>query len=272
MVWKRKRRKYKMLIEGKIAWTIITLVFSIAMVTILYLSSKKIYIPDIREHPGVQAIVEAIGRAVEMGRPVCFSPGTQSLYSTKYAGDTSAALTILGYTAREAAKSGAKLIVGIAPPTVLPVAEDIVRTAYLLEGKPDEYIEGETVQFYSPNQWGFATSYVGMMHRERAAANFLFGGHAAEAMVIAESGATVGAMQVAGSTNVYQIPFFIVACDYTLIGEDEYAAAAYLSPDPVQKGIIFGQDIAKIICVALILLGSLFTTAGIDFITKLLSM
>jgi len=261
-----------MLIAGKIAWVVITLIFSISMLTLLYLSSKRIYIPRIREHPGIKAIVEAIGRAVEMGRPICFSPGVQSLYSTKYAGDTAAALTILGYTAREAAKRGARLIVGIAPPTVLPVAEDIVRTAYLMEGKPEEYVEGETVRFYSPNQWGFATSYVGMMHRERAAANFLFGGHAAEAMVIAESGATVGAMQVAGSTNVYQIPFFIVACDYTLIGEDEYAAAAYLSPDPVQKGVIFGQDIAKIICATLIVLGALLSTAGIDLISKLLSM
>jgi hypothetical protein len=76
---------------------------------------------------------------------------------------------------------------------------------------------------------------------------------------------------VAGSTNVYQLPFFLVACDYTLIGEDEFAAAAYLSPDPVQKGTIFGQDIAKLICALLIVLGALLSTAGIDVISKLLS-
>jgi len=261
-----------MLIAGRYAWTAITLIFSILMLTFLYLSSKRIYVPQIREHPGVRAIVEAIGRAVEMGRPISYSPGIASIYSTKYAADTAAGLTILNYTARETAKTGAKLIVGIAPPTVLPIAEDIVRTAYLMEGRPEDYIEEETVQFYSPNQWGFATSYVGMMHREHVAANFLFGEHAAEAMVIAESGATVGAMQVAGSTNVYQLPFFLVACDYTLIGEDEFAAAAYLSPDPVQKGIIFGQDLTKIICAIMIVIGALLTTAGIDLLSRILSM
>jgi hypothetical protein len=256
---------------GTLSWLTLTLVFSISMLVFLYLSSKKIYVPQIREHPGVGAIIEALGRATEMGHPVSFSPGTSSLYDTKYAGDTAAALTILGYTAREAVKKGSKLIVGIASPTVLPVAEEIVRTAYLMEGKPEEYIEEETVQFFSPNQWGFSSSYIGMMHREHVAANFLFGGHAAEAMIMAESGATVGAMQVAGSTNVYQLPFFLVACDYTLIGEDEFAAAAYLSPDPVQKGTIFGQDIAKLICALLIVLGALLSTAGIDIISKLLS-
>lgn len=261
-----------MLIAGKISWFIMTFIFSALMLAMLYLSSKKTYIPQIREHPGVLAIQEAIRRAVEMGRPICFSPGTSSLYSTKYAGDTAAALTILGYVALEAARTGAKLIVGIAPPTVLPVAEDIVRSAYLVAGKPEEYIEEDTVRFFSPNQWGFATSYVGMMHREKVAANFLFGGHAAEAMVIAESGATVGAMQVTGSTNVYQLPFFLVSCDYTLIGEDEFAAAAYLSPDPVQKGVIFGQDLAKIFCVLILILGSILRTLGIDTISRLLSM
>jgi hypothetical protein len=251
-----------MLFAGKLSWTVITLVFSVLMFVALYLASKKIYVPHIREHAGIQAITEAIGRAAEMGRPVSFSPGTSSIYDAKYAGDTAAALRILDYVARESIKSGSKLIVGIAPPTVLPVAQAIVKTAYTAEGKAEEYVEGDTVRFLSPDQWGFTSNYMGMMHRERVAANFLFGGHAAEALILAETGATVGAMQVAGSTNVYQLPMFIVSCDYTLIGEDQLAAAAYLSPDPAQKGVVFGQDLAKLISVALIVIGAILATAG----------
>jgi len=260
-----------MLIQGMTSWVVITFLFSGIMLGILYLSSTHKYIPNIREHPGIQAIKEALGRATEMGKPVAYSPGTSTLYDTKYAGDTAAALTILGYTAREAAKMGSKLIVGIAQPTVLPVAEEIVRQAYRAENKPEEYVEEETVQFYSPNQWGFATSYIGMMHREKVAANFIFGGHAAEAMLIAESGATMGAIQVAGSTNVYQLPYYLVSCDYTLIGEDEFAAAAYLSQDPTHKGIIFGQDITKLISAALILLGAILATFGNNVVKTFLS-
>jgi len=260
-----------MLMAGKAAWALITFVFSALMLLMLYLSSKKIYIPQIREHPGVHAISEAVGRAAEMGRPVSFSPGTSSLYDAKYAGDTAAALTLLNAVAREAVKSGSKLIVGISQPTVLPVAQAIVKTAYTMEGKAEEYVEGDTVRFYSPDQWGFASSYMGMMYRERVAANFLFGGHAAEALILAETGATVGAMQVSGSTNVYQLPMFLVSCDYTLIGEDQLAAAAYLSPDPAQKGTVFGQDLAKLICVALIVIGAILVTAGSKILSQLLA-
>jgi len=255
---------------GKLSWVVITLLFSVLMLVALYLASKKIYVPQIREHAGIQAISEAVGRAAEMGRPVSFSPGTSTIYDAKYAGDTAAALRILDYVARQAVKSGSKLIVGIAQPTVLPVAQAIVKTVYTAEGKPEEYVEGDTVRFFSPDQWGFASSYVGMMYREGVAANFLFGGHAAEALVLAETGADVGAMQVSGSTNVYQLPMFIVACDYTLIGEDQLAAAAYLSPDPAQKGVVFGQDLAKLVCVALIVIGALLATMGSKILSSFL--
>ena len=64
----------------------------------------------------------------------------------------------------------------------------------------------------------------------------------------------------------------LAACDYVLLAEDELAAAAYLSPDPVQRGVIFGQDIAKAVCSLLVLLGSLLTTVGIKTIQLLLGL
>ncbi len=260
------------LISGRLSWLAITVVFSSAMLVFLVLAMKRIYDPKIRRHPGIDAIDEAIGRAVEMGQPVCYSPGIAGIYSTKYAADTSAALTILDYVAKKAVEKGAPIIVGVAPPTVLPLAEDIVKTAYITMGRPEEYKSGETVRFLSPHQWGFTSGYIGILHREKPAVNLLLGCHAAEAMIIAETGASVGAVQISGTTNVYQMPFFIAACDYTFLAEDEYAAAAYLSPDPTQRGVIFGQDIAKIICSILVLLGAISATFGIEVFKEILSL
>ena len=52
-----------------------------------------------------------------------------------------------------------------------------------------------------------------------------------------------------------QLPFFITTCDYTLIGEELYAASAYLGREPKQLGSIKGQDPCKAVIMGFITLG-----------------
>lgn len=52
-----------------------------------------------------------------------------------------------------------------------------------------------------------------------------------------------------------QVPFFVAACDYCLIGEEFYAAAAYIGHDPVLTGSIAGQDWGKILAISLLVVG-----------------
>jgi hypothetical protein len=86
----------------------------------------------------------------------------------------------------------------------------------------------------------------------------------AESLILAEMGNTIGAIQVAGTAMPAQLPFFVAACDYTLIGEEFFAASAYLSGEPEQLGSLKGQDVGKIIVAVGIIVGvSLATLAGI---------
>ena len=67
----------------------------------------------------------------------------------------------------------------------------------------------------------------------------------AEALLMTETGNQVGAVQIAGTDAVTQIPFFITTCDYTLIGEELYAASAYLNREPMLLGTLKAQDYFK---------------------------
>ena len=96
---------------------------------------------------------------------------------------------------------------------------------------------------------------VGIIIRERAASNYMFGQFFAESLILAEAGNQVGAIQVAGTPTITQVPFFIASCDYTIIGDEYYAATAYLTREPVLTGSVVGQDRAKMIFMGLILLG-----------------
>jgi hypothetical protein len=65
------------------------------------------------------------------------------------------------------------------------------------------------------------------------------------------------------------LPFFVTTCDYTLIGEELYAASAYLSREPVQVGTLRGQDMGKAFLLAVLGIGVVIATVGVLFQTDL---
>ena len=203
----------------------------------------------IRRIPGLSAIEEAVGRATEMGRPIFFSPGLDPITIT-----TLQALAILSYVVRLAAARATRVIVGLRSPTVFPIAEESVREAYQAASRPDAY-RPEDVRFVSDEQFAYAMGCVGIMAREEVATNFLFGGFYAESLILAENGRALGALQVAGCPDPVQIPFFIATCDYVVIGDEYYAASAYLTREPTLTGSLVGQDIVKALLLALLVAG-----------------
>jgi hypothetical protein len=82
----------------------------------------------------------------------------------------------------------------------------------------------------------------------------------AESLILAETGSQGGAIQIAGTDADTQLPFFVTSCDYTLMGEELYAAGAYLSRDPILLAQLKGQDVGKVAIVALILVSTLLLT------------
>jgi hypothetical protein len=101
------------------------------------------------------------------------------------------------------------------------------------------------------------------MVREQPGAIFLLGSFAAESLLLAENGASTGAIQVAGTDAYTQLPFFITTCDYTLIGEELYAASAYLSREPRLLGSLRGQDVGKAFLMLVIVVVPVILTVAV---------
>lgn len=204
----------------------------------------------VRRIPGIDAIDAVIGRTVELGRPMSFTTGMTRLSPLLYA-----CLGTLHYIGRKTALFGKQLFVPCSDPEVLVLTDATLQSAYSDEKKLSSY-DASMLRFLSEEQFAYASGYQGLMHRENVGGAFLFGHFAAESLILAEAGQQIGAMQVAATTSPEQVPFFITACDYTLIGEELYAAGAYLSKDPVQVGSLRGQDIAKLVILAMLLVGT----------------
>jgi hypothetical protein len=244
--------------------------WSILVFTVLFFAFVLYYIasaqagkkPFVRRIPGIDAIEEAIGRATEMGRSVLYVPGINDIDEIQ----TVAGLVILESVARITARYETPIKVPVTYPIPFTIAEEMVKSGYLNAGKPDQY-DPDSVRFVSPEQFAYVAAVTGIMLREKPAAHIFMGAFYAESLLLAETGFSTGAIQVAGTANVHQLPFFVVACDYTLIGEELYAASAYLSGEPKLVGSLKGADLIKIVIIGVIILGSALETAGITGLT-----
>lgn len=247
-------------------WMFVTV--SVVTFWIIHLSRSGKFNVKLRRIAGLEALEECIGRATEMGKPAHFSPGIGDIIGAT-AAETFAALEILSYVTTLSAKYNTQLVVTIRQPNVFPLAQETVRQGYRTAGKADMYKE-DTVRFLSSNQDAYTAGVVGFMHREKVAANIMAGLFMGESLLLAEAGAQIGAMQVAITASVTQLPFFVAACDYTIIGEELFAAGAYLSQDKVKIGGIAAQDYFKIAVMAIVVIGTIMSSIGSSFVKQLL--
>lgn len=241
---------------------------SAAVLILVHLCKRGVQQVTLRKITGLDAIEEAIGRATEMGRPVHYSPGISDI-TVDTAPQTFAGLQILSYVTNICAKYNAELIVTIMLPNVLPLAQEVVRVGYSAAGKPDLFKE-DTVRFMAPESFAYAAGVLGILQREKAAANIMIGAWWAESLIIAEAGSQAGAIQVGGTANMHQLPFLVAACDYTLIGEEIYAGSAYLSQERDKLGTILAQDYIKLAVMAVTVLGVISYSFGNNFIKALI--
>jgi len=213
----------------------------------------------IRRIAGLEAVDEAVGRATEMGRPILYSPGLDPMEEVA----TVASVNILGQVARKAGEYETRLIMPNRDPIVMTVSQEVVKEAYTEVGRPDLF-DPNDIYYTTQSQFGYAAAVCGTMMREKPATNFFIGHFYAESLILAETGNATGAIQIAGTDSDSQLPFFICACDYTLIGEELYAGSVYLSREPLLLGALKGQDIAKVIILAILVVGSVLTMLGLD--------
>jgi len=153
------------------------------------------------------------------------------------------------------------VIVACCIPIVREVADEVVKAGFYRAGHPDAF-DPTSVRFISSEQFAFCAGTNGIMYRQKPATNIYLGRFFAESLILAETGYVNRAIQIAGTAEATQLPFFIAACDYTLIGEELFAVSAYLSGDPRLVSSLKASDAIKLVIVSVLALGVLAVSLG----------
>lgn len=243
------------------------IVMMLAMLTpYVYLRKyqKSQIIPEIRDLPALKVIPEMIGRAAEMGAKCFWSPGIRKDVDARVI----CGLSILETVSELAVEKGSSVVSATAGPVLMPLIEDAMITGFINSGQPQLKPD---VRFLTDQQFAYCAGVMGIIERENCQANFFTGGWADEALPISAAGNAIGAMQIAGDTNMYQLPYFVCTCDYVMIAEEFLVSGAVLSQDIELLGGIIGSDVLKYILIALAILGIVGASIGSDFVVQLLS-
>jgi hypothetical protein len=223
-----------------------------------------------RTIPTLEAIDEMVSRALEMGKAIHAYVGYDNLESIEGA-LTLAGIQITAHAIDKAAELGVTPIVTVRNPQHLHIFYDIFKEAYLLAGRSEEYDNALSNITYFAGRSADA-HIIGIFERERPAVQFMFGSYHYETLLIANAATRTGAINLAGTSRQAQLPYLAAVSDYLLIGDEIFAAQAYLTREPLQLATIMASDIIKLFILAILLTGIIATTFGSDLIFRLIKI
>jgi hypothetical protein len=222
-------------------------------------------VPHLRPIAALEAINEAVGRAVEMGRPIHWTSGHggAGLYSER-AGDHMAGLSILSYLAAKSIEQGADLRASLGFSELIPITEDIIYQRALAEGQP-EFFNRDKIYFNTDNWVAYDLYTFATLQDIDTAANIIVGNVDTTTGAIISCGAHMaGAMNIIGSRRADAVAQSMMFSDYFLMGDELPAMGALLEGDEDNLSIVVSGDISKFLYIALIILGSILASIGIS--------
>jgi hypothetical protein len=239
------------------------LLFFVAFLPVLSLSGRRVQegdFPDLRPIIAFNALQGVTARAIETGRAVHISLGLGGITGDATA-DSLAGLSALEYLADQSAAAGVPPIVTVANPTLLPLAQDVLRRPYGTD--QEEAAEAARhVRWIAPEPAAYAAGVMGVLGIEAVDANVMIGEFGDEYLLMGEAAHRRGITQIGGAGDPNVIPFVYVSADQILMGEEMYAAGAYLKRKPWHIGSLLAQDFLRwaivLVIVALVLINTLF--------------
>jgi len=211
--------------------------------------------PPLRPVPAYQALQDYLGEATESGEIVHVSMGTGGI-GTAATAESLAGLMVLEHVAEHSEATGLESIATVSDPSLLPAAQDVMREAYAARGYPQAY-DPASVRFISPDRAAYAAGVMEILGHAGVGCNVMIGSFGDEFLLMSEVGGRKEVRQVGGATSPSILPFLYVSVDHALIGEEIFAAGAYLRRRTLHLASLATQDWLRTAVILAIVIGVL---------------
>lgn len=211
--------------------------------------------------PALEALQAALHRAAEMGETVHVSPGTGSLGGGGRAAETFAGLEVVGSVAEQAFSLGVPIVSSANDALVHIAVGRLLERAREKTGAPRE-LEARCLWLAQQDRMAYAAGAVDLLSRPEVRSNVLVGAFDEELALLLDAGSRGTGFQLAGVASPAGVPFLPLSGGAFLLGEEIFAAGAYLRPSPSRAAGVATQDVVRLVVIVLILIGVVVASLG----------
>lgn len=215
----------------------------------------------LRRLPPTEVLKAGLRRAAEMGEVVHLSPGTGALHQRGSVAETLAGLETVQGAAQDALALGVPVEVTTNDALVNVVAQRLLEQALRKAGQPAG-LPANSHFVAQQNRLAYAAGAMDRLGRSPVQGNVLVGAFEEELLLIGNVGGQETKFQVAGAARPTAAALLPLITDNFLLGEEIYAAGAYLDPRPARVVSLLVQDGMRMLLILLIVVGVILATLG----------
>jgi hypothetical protein len=239
-------------------------VFLIAALLLLVFTFMRRKSPAVfRKIEAYERLKRVVGQAVEDGTRLHISIGRGNLFTSR-GGSALAGLAMLRRLSERTSLSDHPPIVSSGDASLAVLSQDTLQAGYHAAGADDQY-RFTTGRLTGLTPFAFAAGTIPIIRDENVSANVVIGDFGPEAALLAEAADREDTDLIAASDNPSAQAVLYVSSQEPLIGEELFAAGAYLGAGASHDASLQTQDVLRWLVILAIFGGVLLKLAGINF-------
>jgi len=213
-----------------------------------------------RDIPAFTRLRQAVGLVVEDGSRLHVSLGRGAL-TTPQSASALAGLALLRRLADLTSAGDQPPIVTSGDATLAILSQDTLQDA--AKFSEQAAFDPTTGRLTGLTPFSYAAGAIPAIRDENVSANLLMGNFGVEVALLTDAVERENTFVLAGSDNLTAQAVIYASAQEPLIGEEIYAAGAYVESGPLDTASLTVQDILRWLIIAAILVGALLTLAGV---------
>ncbi|MBN2555637.1 MAG: hypothetical protein JXA97_06830 [Anaerolineales bacterium] len=227
---------------------------------LFFMSIRKRWPAVFRPIKAYQELNTAVERAVEAGERVHLSLGTGSVIGSDSAA-AFAGLSLLSQIAEATTTSDKPIVATAGDGAMAMLAQETLRSAYT-QANAREQFKTISGRMLGPTPYSYTAELPNLLDNEDVSVHVLAGSFGSEGALAADFGRRQGAFVLAGTEDVQSQALLYATADHPLVGEELFAAGAYMGVGSLHEASVRTQDAVRLLIILAILIGTVLKTIG----------